>query len=151
MILLSPQRLATDGIILASFEVVKTAKSVDYRTHEFNNIELQRRFLSTQKPIKDALQVFTTTGIASLKSRLRAVHYATQSGKSFDQYFQQAFLREIHSGISSLMPFLEKTKCYHKIKNQSGDVRTSPCKFQNTRPGIQFELTRSGSAYGSVP
>ena len=142
MILLSPQRLLTDGLVLAAFEVVKSAKSVDYKVSEFDHTALQRRFPSQPKPIKDGLQVFTKTGIAALKSRLNTAYIAKQSGKSFDRYFQPAFLREIHSCMGLLMPFLEKTKCYHKIKNESGSVRTSPCKFQNIRPGIQFELTR---------
>lgn len=143
MILLIPQELSADGIILAPFEVVKTAKSIDYKVYEFSSTDLQRRFPSVPKPTKDVLQVFTNTGIAALKSRLSSVHAAKQPGKSFDQYFQQAFLREIHSSISTLMPFLEKTKCYHKIKNKSGGVKTSPCTVQNIRPGIRFELTRN--------
>jgi len=88
------------------------------------------------------LQIFTKPGIAALKSRLNTAYIAKQSGKSFDHYFQPAFLREVHGCMARLMPFLEKTKCYHKIKNESGGVRTSPCKFQNIRPAIQFELTR---------
>jgi superfamily II DNA or RNA helicase len=142
MILLSPQKLSTDGIVLASFQIVKSAKSIDYKAAEFNSMELQRRFQSQPKPIKDVLQVFTQTGIAALKSRLSAAHSAKQSGKSFEQYFQPAFLREIHGCISLLMPLLEKTKCYHKINSTSGGVRTSPCTFQNIRPVIQFELKR---------
>jgi superfamily II DNA or RNA helicase len=144
MVLLSPQRLTTDGLILASFEVVKTPKSTDYRAVEFNNTELQRRFKSAPKPIKDALQVFTNTGLAALKSRLKAVHSATAPGKSFDVYFQQAFLREIHSNMGMLMQFLEKTKCYHKIKKRSDGVRTSPCMFKSIRPVIQFEVKKKG-------
>jgi len=31
MVLLSPQKLLTDGLVLAAFEVVKSAKSVDYK------------------------------------------------------------------------------------------------------------------------
>jgi len=142
MILLSPQKLLTDGIVLASFEIVKSAKSIDYKVSEFHNAELQRRFQSQPKAIKDILQVFTKTGIAALKSRLNAVHAAKQSGKLLDQYFQSAFIREIHGCLATLMPFLEKTKCYHKIKSESGGVRTSPCTFQNIRPGFHFELKR---------
>lgn len=142
MILLSPQRLLIDGIILASFELVKSAKSVDYKVAEFNSMELQRRFSSQPKPIKDSLQVFTKIGVESLKSRLQAAPAAKYAGKSFDQYFQQAFLREIHQSTGILMPFLEKAKCYHKIKSASGGVRTSPCSFQNIRPIIQFELLK---------
>ena len=59
MVLLSPQKLLTDGLVLAAFEVVKSAKSVDYKVSEFDNIALQRRFSSQPKPIKDTLQIFT--------------------------------------------------------------------------------------------
>jgi superfamily II DNA or RNA helicase len=146
MILLSPQRLLTDCIVLASFEVVKSAKSIDYKVSEFNNAELHRRFPSHPKPIKDVLQVFTKTGAAALKSRLNAAYTDSKHlGKSLDQYFQQAFFREIHQCIGILAPFLEKTKCYHKIKSKSGGVRTSPCTFQNIRPVIQFELKKKAA------
>jgi hypothetical protein len=143
MILLIPQKLLTDGIILTSFEIVKSAKSIDYKITEFNNTELQRRFPSQPKLIKDNLQVFTKTGVEALKGRLHAAYAANKHrGKSWDQYFQPVFLREIHQCMGMLMPFLEKTKCYHKIKSPAGGVRTSPCRFQNTRPVIQFELAR---------
>jgi hypothetical protein len=147
MILLSPQKLLTDGMVLASFEVVKSAKSIDYKVAEFHNAELQHRFPSLPKPAKDNLLVFTKTGIAALKSRLTTAYAAKQSGKTFDQYFQPAFLRELHGCIGALMPFLEKTRCYHKIKSESGGVRTSPCTFQNIRPGIQFELKRQAGRF----
>ncbi len=148
MILLSPQKLLTDGIVLASFEVVKTPKSIDYKIAEFSNTELNRRFKAEPKPVKDTLQVFTQTGIAALKSRLKAIHAAKQSGKSFEQYFQPAFFREIHSCLAVLMPFLEKTKCYHKVKNPSGGVRTSPCTFHNVKPAVQFCVEKKKRGLG---
>lgn len=142
MILLSPQKLSADGMVLASFEVVKTPKSIDYKVTEFNNVELRRRFASQPKTIKDILQVFTKTGMAALKSQLVAAYHAKQSGKLFEHYFEPAFLREIHNALSMLRPFMEKTKCYHKVKGATGSIKTSPCTFQNIRPGIQFEVIR---------
>lgn len=145
MILLSPQRLLTDGFILASFAVVKTPKSVDYQVAEFDVKELQKKFPAEPKPVKEVLQLFTKAGMAGLKSRLDSIYKAKDPDKS---QFKQAFVREIHHGIATLISLLEKTKCYHRIKNQSGGMRTAPCTVKNERPILQFEVCRQNGCLG---
>ena len=73
ILLLSPQSLLKDSVVLQLLQIDKSSKN-PYQTLEINKAELDRAFPDLQKEIKERMQIFNQTGILDAKNQLQTAY-----------------------------------------------------------------------------
>jgi superfamily II DNA or RNA helicase len=142
VILLSPQRLLTDHIVLESLLIQKKNGSVDYVIKELTNTEVGRHFSDLPKHAKNILIWFCKEGVDAMVSKIKKKHALQRAGIAYDVYFRAAILRDIHDSFETLKPFAVLIKWYQKVKTETGNYRVSPVVFSKYRPILQFEVVQ---------
>ncbi len=141
LLLLSPQKLLKDGVILHSFEINKSAAAISYEVKELNSAELKKKAPKLPKEIKNSLQVFTQTGIQNIKNQLPALSAKQRGTADLDTIF----LRKMHETIAHLMPFFFSVKWYHRITESSNRLKTTPCSFSAQKPIPRFKAQKNNN------
>jgi superfamily II DNA or RNA helicase len=141
ILLLSPQKLLKNNMVLEALHIVKTPKTIDYIINELSAGELRKFFGYLPKQAKDVLQWFTLTNIKELDDRIKARHKAMRAGMAFEPFYKNAMLREMHGLFEQLKPFANLMKWYQKTELH-GKLKTSPCVFSTYKPQLEFEVIK---------
>lgn len=142
VLLLSPQKMLEDHLVLESLHIVKNAKGTTFLNKELDNAELKANYESLPKPARDLLLHFSKTGITQIVSQIKQKYQLKRAGIAYEPYYKTAMLRELHGILETLKPFAILAKWYHKIRTEKGSYRTGPCVFSVYRPQLQFEVVK---------
>ena len=142
VLLLSPQRLLKDHVVLESLHIHKNGRSVDYVVSDLNNSELRRFYTGFPAASKSILSVFSKESIDEKVAAIKKRHAAQRAGVAFDVYYRSAILRELHECFDKLRRIADSVKWYHKIKQTDDKFKTGPCNFMADRPALQFEVVK---------
>jgi superfamily II DNA or RNA helicase len=142
VLLLSPQRILTDHVILESLHIHKNGRAVDYVVNDLDSSELRRFYASFPPAARSALVVFSKEVMAERVATVKRRHAAQRAGIAFDNYYRSAMLRELHECLDKLRRFAESTRWYHKIKQADDKFKTGPCSFIAAKPKLQFEIVK---------
>ncbi|CAN5447828.1 hypothetical protein BH10BAC3_BH10BAC3_36470 [soil metagenome] len=141
VLLLSPQRMLTDHVVLESLHIHKSGRSVEFVIHELDNGELRKFYPNAPALAKAVLTSFRTEEIQEKSAAIKRRHAAKRAGIPLQNYFRSAMLREMHELFDKLKRFAESMKWYHKIKTDE-KFRTGPCELLATRPRLEFEVIK---------
>jgi hypothetical protein len=138
-ILLSPEELDSDYLVLTSLHIYKSANAIDYKLCELSRSELNKYYLSLPAPVANTLLQFSWQKIEELQEKIKNESEDANSKISKNVYLQSVMLRQLHQSFESLKPFCNLIKWYHKTTVNSCS-RTAPCAFSTLKPQLQFEV-----------
>ena len=142
VLLLSPQRLLTDYILLQFLHVKKSKQVVDYKIHAATDEELKNCCSHLPGQAIDILRQFTENAIIRAGDQIKKQYHAQRTGISPERYYHRAMARSLHGLFERIKPFAELVKWYHQIQHEKGHFRTGPCSFSTYTPSLQFSVTK---------
>ena len=142
VLLLSPQRLLTDYVLLQLLHIKKSKQVVDYKVHAATDAELNNACSHLPGQVIDTLRQFTETFIMRAGDQIKKQYQAQRAGISPETYYQRAMARSVHGLFERMKPFAELVKWYHQVQHQKGHFRTGPCSFSAYKPALQFSVTK---------
>ncbi len=142
VLLLSPQRLLEDHQVLGSLQITRSAKGINYTNRELDQQEIKRSWESLPKPAKDLLTALSREGIQSLTGQVKQRYAIKRAGISFDIFYKNTMLRELHGILERMKPFSPLVKWYHTIRTDKASYKTAPCTFSSFKPQLHFEVTK---------
>jgi len=145
VLLLSPQRMLTDHVVLESLHIHKNGRSVDYIVNELDNGEIRRFYANAPVAVKTILTAFRREAVDEKAATIKKRHAVQRAGIALETYYRNAMLREMHEQFDKLKLFAESMKWYHKIK-AADKFRTGPCKINAIKPRLQFEVIKEKEA-----
>lgn len=141
VLLLTPQQMLKDHVVLQSLHIHKNGRSVDYLVNELTAGELRKYYASLPAELKQLLQSFREEWIAELVNVIKKRHAVQRAGIAYENFYINSMLREMHGLFDKIRPYAATLKWYHKVK-ASDKFKTGPCVFHTTKPRLQFEVTR---------
>jgi SNF2 family DNA or RNA helicase len=142
-LLLSPEELSEDYLVLTSLHIIKSSKGIDFTLLDLNRSEIDKQYGPLSKQAKDILVQFSNDRIQSSEQEIKQRFANSKAGISKDTYIENALLRHLHQLFESLKPFCTLVKWYHKVKNADGkNSRTAPCVFSSYKPQLQFRVEK---------
>ncbi|MES2649871.1 MAG: DEAD/DEAH box helicase [Bacteroidota bacterium] len=141
VLLLTPQRMLKDHVVLESLHIHKNGRSVDYIINQLDNGELRRFYSEAPSTLKLLLASFREEAVAERAASIKKRHAAQRAGISFEVYFINAMLREMHELFDKIKRHAESMKWYHKIKADD-KFKTGPCSVYSARPSLSFEVVK---------
>jgi len=145
-LLLSPQQLLKNSSILQTLHIRKTALDVKYETIDLDTREINRSYPHLPKDVKGLLYFFCGEYGNFRSNGIRLKYKTGRAGVSFNEFYDQALLRELHGLFERLKPFATLFKWYHKIWQDRSNAKTTPCIFSNYKPQLQFEVVKENDA-----
>src|SRR5579859_7183268 len=151
-LLLSPQRLTGDHLILESLHITKvpgtskTSPALRFEISELDNTELRVHYGDLPRQVTEILMWFNKSGMGWIKDDIQKRFAAQRAGMAFEPYYRNAMIRKLHELLDRMKPYAALLKWYHKLPGDKGNYRTAPCTFSSFRPQLQFELVRDGDA-----
>jgi hypothetical protein len=139
VLLLTPQRMLTDHVVLQSLHIHKNGRSVDYIVNELNQAELRRYYTQYPPELKSVLASFRQEAMDERIAAIKKRHAVQRAGIAYDSYFGNSMIREIHSVFEKLKPHAESLKWYHKIRANE-KFKTGPCNLFAIKPRLHFEI-----------
>jgi hypothetical protein len=145
-LLLSPQQLLKNSSILQTLHVRKTAADVKYETIDLDSREINRTYSQLPKDVKELL-IYFSVGHGDIRSNnIRSRYKTGRAGIAFNEFYDQALLRDLHGLFERLKPFAALFKWYHKIWQNKLSAKTAPCSFSGYKPQLQFEVVKENDA-----
>jgi superfamily II DNA or RNA helicase len=142
VLLLSPQRLLTDYILLQLLHIKKSKQVVDYKIHAATDAELGNCFSHLPGQAIDTLRQFIETAMVRSGDQIKKQYHAQRAGISAETYYRRAMTRSLHGLFERIKPFAELVKWYHQVEHRKGHFRTGPCSFSTYKPALQFSVTK---------
>src|SRR5829696_8999766 len=96
VLLLTPQRMLKDNVVLESLHIHKNGRSVDYIINQLDNSELRRYYPDAPSTLKLLLSSFREDAVAERAAAIKKRHATQRAGIAFEIYFINAMLRELH-------------------------------------------------------
>jgi len=145
-LLLAPQQLFKNFSILQTLTITKSAADVKYETSDLDSRELKKSFPRLPNLVKELLICFSAGYGDMRKEHIRLKYKTGRSALPFNEYYEQALLRELHGLFERIKPFTALFKWYHKIWSDKSSAKTKPCSFSTFKPQLQFEVTKEDDA-----
>ncbi|MEO6550037.1 MAG: DEAD/DEAH box helicase [Ferruginibacter sp.] len=145
-LLLSPQLLLRNELILQVIHIRKTAAVTNHKMIDPDNREINSSFPSLPKATKDALIGFSKLHCIQRHDAIRLRYKTGRAGVAYKEFYEPALLRELHGMFERLKPFTILFKWYHQIWLDSSNAKTAPCTFSNYKPQLQFEVIKTKDA-----
>ena len=107
VLLLSPQRLLTDYILLQFLHIKKSKQGVDYKIQAATDPDLKNCCSHLPGQAINTLTQFTETAIIRTGDQIKKQHHAQRAGISSETYYQRAMARSLHGLFERIKPFAE--------------------------------------------
>ena len=140
--LLSPGQLLRDHRVLKSLHIKRSGAKIDYEAVTFNEREIKTIFITLPEPTRNLLGLFGEKGIRELKATIHHKYAARRPGSSFEKFYSQAALKELHGLFVDLRPAISQVKWYHRIRLAEKRYKTAPCQFSETKPILRLEVIK---------
>ncbi|MCW3106811.1 MAG: box helicase [Segetibacter sp.] len=145
-LLLSPQELKKNGLILQVLHIRKTAAGVNFDTSDPDSREINHVFPHLPKATKEVL-IYFSAGHSDLRNNSIRQRYKTgRAGVAYKEFYEPALLRELHGLFERMKPFATLFKWYHKIWQDKSSAKTAPCTFSVYKPLLKFEVVKENEA-----
>jgi superfamily II DNA or RNA helicase len=145
-VLLAPQQLLLNKEILQSQQLVKTNQSFDSVINDLSIAELNYSFPHLPKPAKEILLAFNKNNADKRHTAIVNKFKAGKGGVAFENFYQNALLRELQLLFEQLKPFAALVKWQHRILINKANTKTAPCIFSTYKPVLQFEVIKEDEA-----
>ncbi|NCT76623.1 MAG: DEAD/DEAH box helicase family protein [Chitinophagaceae bacterium] len=139
ILLLTPHRLNTDFLFIESLHVEKTAKGIMLDNRELDGSEIRKHFADLPKPARDSLSHFSKASLLTIRQAISKAEATGAAEEEKQAFRKKAILRKLHEQLLQLKPFFDLVKWHHKVKQENGNFKTSPCIFSTFRPSLRFE------------
>lgn len=144
-LLLCPQQLLKNTLILQILHIRKSATDVKYETNDPDGREIARSYPQLPRDVKDILLHFDITHAELRNNSIRSRYKTGRAGVAFAEFYDLALLRDLHGLFERLKPFSALFKWYHKIWNTKSSAKTAPCTFSTYKPLLQFEVIKENN------
>jgi superfamily II DNA or RNA helicase len=147
-LLLVPEELFRNYIVLQSLHIQKTDKGISYTVADIGRRELQQYYSSLPDEARAHILKFQpeliTNHIKETELRLKK----QKAGVSIRSFLTQSVHRHLHQQFGELRPFYSGLKSYHKILKPGTKIyQTLPCRFSTERPRLQFEVVATAALF----
>ena len=145
-LLLCPQQLLKNTLILQVLHIRKSATDVKYETNDPDGREIAKSYPQLPRDVKDILLHFDITHTELRNNSIRSRYKTGRAGVAFAEFYDLALLRDLHGLFERLKPFSALFKWYHKIWHTQSSAKTAPCTFSTYKPQLQFEVIKENDA-----
>jgi SNF2 family DNA or RNA helicase len=141
-LLLMPQQLLLNRDILQAQHIVKTNKAFESVTEELSIREINDAFAQLPRQAKEILATFNKNNSDKRHTAILNKFKAGKGGIAFENFYQNALLRELQLLFDQLKPFAGLVKWQHRILINKTNTKTAPCVFSTYKPVLQFEIIK---------
>ncbi|MEO5996437.1 MAG: DEAD/DEAH box helicase [Chitinophagaceae bacterium] len=140
VLLLSPQRLLSDHLVLQSLHVTRSKVNIEYSNSELHLTEINTYFSMLPKQAKDVLFQFHKNSILKSIEAIQNKFNTQKAGVAYETFYQNAIKRRLHELFETFKPFAGLVSWYHTLKIGKSNYKTAPCSFSYFKPQLQFEV-----------
>ncbi len=145
VVLLKPQEMVNDYLVIRAMQIVKMGGIVDRSTDDTSLALLKKHFPGLPAAAQEILVQFRQDAIDKMREQIRSRFAANRAGIAFDPYLRNAMIRSLHALFESLKPFAQMIPWYHGIRDQQNRVRFSSCTINAHKPQLQFNVSRDAT------
>ncbi|MEO9211400.1 MAG: SNF2-related protein, partial [Ginsengibacter sp.] len=146
--LLTPWLISSVKPAISFLDIKKNGKSINFTTTEFTRPAVAKAFKNY--PISLTELVLNCCIEELDKIAVNSQHRLSnqKAGIRYDNFLSKNLIAHWHKIFEGLKPFSHLIKWYYK-KEQAGKkaLLTAPCSFSNFKPGLSFEVTKSGGSF----
>jgi SNF2 family DNA or RNA helicase len=140
-LLLSPQELGNTQALIQIMKMEETPKGLVANLTDPDLLQLNRVYHKVHQEAKEKVAAFSKIETEKRMRLLESKFKSVQAGTTFEKYYPQALMRELHTAFRWLKPFTGLFTWYHKVWQDKKTAKTAPCLFSQYTPSIAFELT----------